>query len=116
MKRLFRPEALFFLALWLILLVAFRERGFYDPGSLWHIKVGEIILKEGMPRTDPFSYTFAGLRWMPQQWGAEVLMALVHERTRLDGLLLAFLCGGGLILLFGVWAVSGMRSAETAGG
>jgi ABC-2 type transporter len=32
-----------------------------------------------------------------------------------DGLLLAFLCGGGLILLFGIWAVTGMRSAETAG-
>ncbi len=33
-----------------------------------------------------------------------------------DGLLLAFLCGGGLILLFGIWAVSGMRRAEAAGG
>jgi len=32
-----------------------------------------------------------------------------------DGLLLAFLCGGGLVLLFGIWAVGGMRSAETAG-
>jgi hypothetical protein len=30
--------------------------------------------------------------------------------------LLAFLCGGGLILLFGIWAVSGMRRAEAAGG
>jgi hypothetical protein len=97
MKRLLRPETLFFLALWLILLVAFRERGFYDPGSLWHVKVGEIILTDGMPRTDPFSYTFAGQRWMPQQWGAEVLMALVHERTRLDGLLLAFATGTALL-------------------
>ena len=68
MKRLLRPETLFFLAIWLILLIAFRERGFYDPGSLWHVKVGQIILKEGMPRTDPFSYTFEGQRWMPQQW------------------------------------------------
>jgi ABC-2 type transport system permease protein len=32
-----------------------------------------------------------------------------------DGLMLAFLCGGGLILLFGIWAVTGMRRAETAG-
>jgi len=32
-----------------------------------------------------------------------------------DGLLLAFLCGGGLVLLFGVWAVTGMRRAEAAG-
>jgi ABC-2 type transport system permease protein len=33
-----------------------------------------------------------------------------------DGMLLAFLCGGGLILLFGIWAVRGMRGAEAAGG
>jgi ABC-2 type transport system permease protein len=31
------------------------------------------------------------------------------------GLLLALLCGGGLILLFGVWAVRGMRRAEASG-
>src|SRR6478672_9909806 len=60
MNRLVRPETLFFLAVWLIALLAFRERGFYDPGSLWHVKVGEIILKDGMPHTDPFSYTFEG--------------------------------------------------------
>jgi hypothetical protein len=89
-KRLFRPETVFFLAIWLVLLLAFRERGFYDPGSLWHVKVGEIILNEGMPRTDPFSYTFAGRTWMPQQWGAEVLMALTHRLGGLDALLLAF--------------------------
>jgi len=32
-----------------------------------------------------------------------------------EGLLLAFLCGGALILLFGIWGVTGMRRAETAG-
>ena len=68
MKRLFRPETLFFLLTWVVLLFAFRERGFYDPGSLWHIKVGDIILNQGMPQTDPFSYTFEGQKWVPQQW------------------------------------------------
>lgn len=90
MKRLFRPETAFFLIIWLVLLLAFRERGFYDPGSLWHIKVGEIILNEGMPHTDPFSYTFEGRPWVPQQWGAEVLMALTHRIGGLDAMLLAF--------------------------
>jgi len=89
-KRLFRPETLFFLALWLVLLFAFRERGFYDPGSLWHIKVGEIILNQGMPQTDPFSYTFEGRTWVPQQWGAEVLMAVTHRIGGFDAMLLAF--------------------------
>ncbi len=90
MKRLLRPETAFFLLAWVVLLLAFRERGFYDPGSLWHVKVGEIILEQGMPRTDPFSYTFAGQPWVPQQWGAELLMALIHRAAGLDALLLAF--------------------------
>src|SRR5579872_379302 len=89
-KRLFRPETLFFLATWLVLLLVFRERGFYDPGSLWHIKVGEIILNTGMPQTDPFSYTFEGRGWVPQQWGAEVLMAITHRIGGLDSLLMVF--------------------------
>ncbi len=93
MKRLFRPETAFFLAIWLVLLLVFRERGFYDPGSLWHIKVGEIILNQGMPHTDPFSYTFQGQVWVPQQWGAEVLMALTHRIGGLDAMLLAFATG-----------------------
>ena len=53
MKRLFRPETLFFLLLWLGLMVAFRDRGFYDPGALWHVKVGEIILDRGIPQRLP---------------------------------------------------------------
>lgn len=90
MKRLFRPETAFFLAIWLILLIAFRERGFYDPGALWHIKVGEIILDRGFPHTDPFTYTYEGRTWIPQQWGAEVMMALGHRIGGLDTLLLGF--------------------------
>jgi hypothetical protein len=89
-KRLFRPETAFFLAIWLILTIAFRERGFYDPGALWHIKVGEIILDSGFPHTDPFTYTFEGHTWIPQQWGAEVLMAAAHRSGGLDTLLLGF--------------------------
>jgi hypothetical protein len=92
-SRLFRPETLFFLLTWLGLMVAFRDRGFYDPGALWHIKVGEIILDRGMPETDPFSYTFEGQRWVPQQWGAEVLMAQAHRAGGFDALLLGFAVG-----------------------
>lgn len=32
-----------------------------------------------------------------------------------DGVAVAFLCGGALVLLFGIWAVTGMRRAEAAG-
>lgn len=97
MKRLFRLETAFFLLTWLGLMVAFRDRGFYDPGSLWHVRVGEIILDRGIPQTDPFSYTFEGRRWVPQQWGAEVLMALAHRAGGLDAMLLGFAAGVALL-------------------
>lgn len=110
MKRLFRPETAFFLAIWLILSVAFRERGFYDPGALWHIKVGEIILDRGFPHTDPFTYTFEGKTWIPQQWGAEVLMAVGHRLGGLDTLLLGFtaLVAGLFTLIFRRASQAGM--------
>jgi hypothetical protein len=110
MKRLFRPETLFFLLTWLGLLVAFRDRGFYDPGALWNVKVGEIILDRGIPQTDPFSYTLEGERWMPQQWGAEVLMALAHRAGGLDTLLLGFATGVALLytLIFRRCVLGGM--------
>lgn len=97
MKRLVCPETLFFLLTWLGLLVAFRDRGFYDPGALWHVKVGEIILDHGIPQTDPFSYTCEGQKWVPQQWGAEVLMALAHRVGGLDTMLLTFATGVALL-------------------
>ncbi len=90
MRRLFRPEAAFFLVVLLLLLLAFRERGFYDPGALWHVKVGELVLDHGFPTTDPFTYTFEDRTWIPQQWGAEVLMALAHRAGGLDAMLLGF--------------------------
>src|SRR5581483_6349705 len=63
---------------------------FYDPGALWHIKVGELILADGLPHTDPFTYTFAGRPWVPMQWAAETGMAVAHRAGGLDTLLLAF--------------------------
>lgn len=89
MRHLLRPEAGFFLLVWVGVLVGFRERAFLDPGSLWHVRVGEIILADGFPRTDPFTFPFAGRPWVPQQWAAEVVMAGVHRAAGLDGLLLA---------------------------
>jgi hypothetical protein len=110
-KRLLRPETAFFLAIWLILLLAFRERGFYDPGALWHTKVGEIILDQGFPHTDPFTYTFTGHVWIPQQWGAEVLMALAHRAGGFDTMLLGF-----SVLVAGLYTVIFRRGTQSGMG
>jgi hypothetical protein len=63
---------------------------FRDPGTLWHVVVGQRILSSGrFVTTDLFSYTHAGRPWIAQKWLSECAMALVHQVSQLDGLLLA---------------------------
>lgn len=93
LRRWFTAELLVFVTLWLSLSALLRERAFYDPGSLWHIVVGEHILRHGIPQSDPFTFTFADHHWVPQQWGAELLMALLHRVGQLDFLFLVFTTG-----------------------
>jgi hypothetical protein len=84
-----RAPTLIFLGLWLVLLLAGRSRFFIDPGSLWHIVVGQGILSEGkLPHTDTFSCTFAGRPWIAQWWLGECLLGLLHRLGGLDAVLL----------------------------
>jgi hypothetical protein len=85
-----RLETGLFLALFLGLLVGGRSRLFGDPGSLWHIVVGERILSSRQLITaDPFTGPFAGKPWIAQYWLAECGLALLHRAGGLDTVLLA---------------------------
>jgi hypothetical protein len=98
----FPPTALAFLAFWLLLTLLLRTQPFDDPGSLWHVRVGEIILTHGFPTTDPFTFPFADRTWIPQQWLGEIAMALLHRVGGFDTMLL-----GMTVLLagFAAWMV-----------
>ncbi len=82
------PGAVAFVAVWLLLLAAGRSAFFKDPGTFWHITTGELILKDGFFRADPYTFTFAGEWWVPYQWLGEVGMALAHRVGGFDVLLL----------------------------
>ena len=87
--RFCRSESVFFLFLWLGLMTFGRSQLFRDPGTLWHVAVGERDLATGhFMTTDSFSCTHAGEPWIARQWLAECAMALVHRVSQLDGLLL----------------------------
>ncbi len=87
--RFWRAETGILLGLWLGLMVLGRSQLFRDPGTLWHVVVGERILSTGrFLTTDPFSLTQAGRPWIARQWLAECAMALIHRAAQLDGLLL----------------------------
>src|SRR4051794_21800332 len=83
-------ETIIFLGIWLGLMIAVRSRFFLDPGSLWHLVVGERILSQGeLIHTDPFSGPFAGRPWIAQWWLGECVLALLYRVGGLDTILLA---------------------------
>lgn len=104
----FRGVTAAFILGWLATLWFFQSRAFVDPGALWHVKVGDIILDTGhFPRTDPFTFPFEGKSWIPQHWGGEVLMALAHRAAGLDGILLGF---ATLIAALFAWVFGRLRA------
>jgi hypothetical protein len=46
----------------------------------YQIRAGDGILETGaLPRIDTFAFTTSDVRWLDQQWGAQVMLALVHR-------------------------------------
>jgi len=89
-KRFWRTETAIFLSAWLLLMIVGQNKLFRDPGSFWHIVVGQRILDSGeLVHTDPFSFTFAGEPWIAHGWLWECALALLHRASGLDTILLA---------------------------
>ncbi len=102
------PGAAAFLLVWLILLGAGRSAFFRDPGTFWHTTTGELILKDGFVRSDPYTFTFAGQWWVPYQWFGEVGMAVAHRAGGFDTQLL-----GAVTLIAAVFAWLTVRLLRT---
>jgi hypothetical protein len=61
----------------------------HDPDTYLHIAAGRWMLAHGaLPLHDPFSYTFAGARWVPHEWLAELVMAVIYRAAGWSGLVL----------------------------
>lgn len=83
-------ETAIFLILWLGLLLTGRSLLFQDPGTFWHVAVGQYMLAHGeVIRSDPFSFTRGDHPWTAHQWLSECLMAVLHRAGGWDMLLLA---------------------------
>ena len=69
-------------------MLAGRSAMFRDPGTFWHVVVGEnIISTRQVPREDLYSFTFHGQPWISDYWLAEIAMATIHRMAGWDGLL-----------------------------
>lgn len=73
---------------------------FTDSDAGWHIRTGESILRgEGLPRTDPYSFTRPAQPWFAWEWGADILMGAAHSMAGLAGVALLY----AVAIAVGVW-------------
>jgi hypothetical protein len=82
-------DCVFILALLIVTLVWARPALNTDGDAGRHIRVGETILQRGgLFYEDLFSHTMAGERFVPYEWGSEVLTALAHRAGGLPGVVI----------------------------
>ena len=58
----------------------------YDLG--FRLKTGELILTQGFPRTDPYSYTMPGFPYVEHAWGVGVIWASLYQWSGTYGIAL----------------------------
>ena len=62
-------------------------RTFGDGDTSWHVAVGQWIFQHGqIPKTDPFSFTMAGKRWVAMEWPVDLIFAGAYRLAGYAGL------------------------------
>jgi|GEM_PF-2023555 len=75
-----------------------------ESDTLWHIKAGRWIIENGIPYTDPFSWTMRGEEWFAHEWLWEASAALIFDSFGPTGLWL-FTCLWLAIFCGVLWAL-----------
>lgn len=65
-------------------------KGLVDPDGFWHLATGRLIAAEGVPRTDPFTFTWGGRPWTAHEWLGALLMHGLDSWIGRAGLTLAW--------------------------
>jgi hypothetical protein len=73
-----------------LLFCAFFLKGPWDPDYYWHVKTGELIAAGQFPRTDPFSFTWAGQPWTLHEWLSELITFQLVDALGYMGALVVF--------------------------
>jgi hypothetical protein len=62
-----------------------------DPDFGWHLRLGEIILKSGIPATDPFSYSMSTYPIVDHEWLTNIAIASLYPKIGISGLTFVFI-------------------------
>jgi hypothetical protein len=68
-----------------------------DNSFFWHLRTGRAILEDWVPRSDPYSFTAEGTRWISQSWLAEALYGAIDKGMGSFGLRLLGATTGALV-------------------
>lgn len=83
----------------------------WDSDIFWALKSGELIFRDlSVPKTDPFSYTFASAGWIDFTWGFQAISYLFYEYmggwTGLFVLQLLVTCGAFVFVFLNIRLVA----------
>lgn len=86
-----RLDRLLFLTIFVSLVLFGGDKMLADGDTGWHIRAGEIMLKEHrILRQDMFSFHSPTLPWVAHEWLSEVIMAVVSWAGGLTGIVIFF--------------------------
>ena len=71
-----------------------------DNSFLWHLRTGELILDHGIPRSDPYSFTAAGTRWIAQSWLVELMYGALSRSVGDFGIRIAVGLASACVAVF----------------
>ncbi len=71
-----------------LLTLAFTQA--LDPDMWWHLRTGEAILRDGIPRHDIFSFTAPHHEWVTHEWLSQVVMWLLYRAGGFPALIFFF--------------------------
>jgi len=89
-------------------IVAFWIKGvlMLDPDFGWHIRMGEIIQKTGIPKTDPFSYTMSSYPFVDHEWLTNIILAKLYLLINAKGLAIVFASLVMISMFIQLWLVN----------
>src|SRR6266480_3296272 len=80
----------FIIIVFVTTLFFFRGLFLLDPDFGWHVRMGQVILQSGIPRTDPFSYTMPSYPFVDHEWLTNIVIAFLYSHVGMYGLAIIF--------------------------
>ena len=83
-----------------------------DPDGFWHVVTGRDLLRDGLPRTDAFSWTVPGVPVLTDQWLGQLGLGFAYETAGWRGVVVLRALAGGAAVALTAFAALAERSTR----